>query len=355
MAHSQKPNYVLVTGGSGCLGHRILYELLSSGYKVRATSRPHKVSTMRNMYSDFSPDVFDIFVMDDMVTVEWSKPLKDIDAVIHVAAPVTLGGITATDVYKAAVHGTRRLLAAVGKVKDMKRFVLTGSVAAFFEPDYSNVLQDVEFNEDTFRELDDIDPKQYTPPAAYVACKTISDKLIWKAAEQYPHIDFTVVFPPCVYGKFVEGYPTPSVDSLNANGFIYELLKPDGKFPPFPVIEQVHTKDVARAHILALTAAQLPSNSGGKKRFILSSGRMPWLEAVEYLKIQRPELSSRLVKVSEETKKAMPASHFKLDTKLAEEVLGMKPENMINWKETILEVVDWVIDWEKKSGKQAEA
>jgi len=336
---------VLLTGGSGFLGHRVLEELLTGGYKVRATCRPNKVSTLRSLFPDSSSDALDVCVVEDLIVADWPELLKDIDAVVHVAAPVAVEGVTSADMYQASVTATQNLLTAVGNAKGVQSFILAGSIAAFFKPDVSNVLQDVVFDENTYLELDDIDPAQYAPFEAYIACKAISDKLVWKAAAKYTHIDFTVVHPSLAYGKFANEYPLRGVD-LNSNKIIYALLKPDASFPPFPVIAQIHVKDAARALVLALTAPPLPS--GRKKRLIVSSEEMPWLEALEYLRAQRPELAGRLVKVTEETKKAIPPSHFKLDTKLTEAVLGMNAGNMIGWQQTLLEVVDWLVDQENK-------
>lgn len=39
--------------------------------------------------------------------------------------------------------------------------------------------------------IEDVDPKQHDPAYVYVAAKAITDKMVWKAAAQYPHIDFT--------------------------------------------------------------------------------------------------------------------------------------------------------------------
>jgi len=341
--------HILLTGGSGVLGHRMLNELLTSGHKVRVTSRPNKVSLLRSLNPGFSSDVFDISIIEDLVTADYTEALKGIDAVIHLASPVSNGGATPQELYEVAVTGTQRVLTAAGECKTVKRFVMAGSVGGFFKLDYSNVTADVVFDENTFRELEDIDPTKYNRHETYLACKTITDKLVWKAADRYPDIDFTVIYPPCVYGAFLDGYPTPpDVPSLNANQFIYQLLTPNAVFPPFPVIAQVHTKDVTRAHILALTAP--PLSSGRRKRLILTSGEMPWIEAVEYLKAQRPDLAWRVVNITEEAKASLPRFLFKLDTKLTEEVLGLNSDNMINWREALLEVADWVLEWEKKSG-----
>jgi hypothetical protein len=42
-------------------------------------------------------------------------------------------------------------------------------------------------------DIDDIDPKSQEPSYMYLASKSISDKLVWKASEKYTNVDFAVV------------------------------------------------------------------------------------------------------------------------------------------------------------------
>ncbi|KAJ7326191.1 hypothetical protein DFH08DRAFT_710531, partial [Mycena albidolilacea] len=132
-------------------------------------------------------------------------------------------------------------------------------------------------------EIDDIDPKEHIPFYTYVACRAISDKLVWKAAEKYPHIDFTTIFTPTLYGWFAEHYPVPkSVAELNGNKILYELIQKDVSFPTWPIATIAHNRDIAKAHVLALIAPVLPK--GERKRPILSLGLMMWIDAIAFLK-----------------------------------------------------------------------
>jgi hypothetical protein len=142
----------------------------------------------------------------------------------------------------------------------------------------------------------------------------------------------------------LDTYAQPAEEEdLNANGFLYWLIKDKAPFPPFPVIAQANLRDVGRAHVLALTGKKL--EDGRKKRLIITSGHMPWDQAVDYLKEKRPELKDRLPDVANAT---LPPHHFKLDTKLTKEVIGVEQESLVSWQVTLLEVIDWIVDWEKK-------
>jgi len=176
--------------------------------------------------------------------------------------------------------------------------------------------------------------------------------LVWKAAEKYPQIDFTTVFPPTLYGWFVKDYPTPKkIAELNGNKFLYELIQDGVPFPTWPITTIAHNRDVAKAHVLALTAPVLPK--GEKKRFIISLGAMTWVQAIQFLK--EPETVAKFKQQGHDIVARLPdvsaasmQSQYSLDTGLTENVLGLKSDDYITWKEILLEVMPNLMDWEKE-------
>lgn len=212
---------------------------------------------------------------------------------------------------------------------------------------------------------------------------------MWRAAEKYKNIDFTsstssfssvpssspalvvnlihtsrypavliltlfTVLTSCVYGAFLPTYPTPKEeDELNGNKFLYHLLKTKNRiFPPVPMTAVIHNRDNALAHVRALSVP--PLEEGRKKRFIISSGDMKWDDAVRYLSEKRPEVRARLPDLEGAQ---LAREHFKLDTGLSEEYLGIGPGKVgegeggvIGWKEMLVESVDFILAWEKKMG-----
>ena len=141
-----------------------------------------------------------------------------------------------------------------------------------------------------------------------------------------------------------------SVAQLNGNKFIYELLQKDIKFPTWPITTIAHNRDVAKAHVLALSAP--PSPRGEKKRLILSLGTMTWVQAIDYLK--QPEVIAALNARGYDVASRLPdpslagmQSQYSLDTSLTENVLGLKQEDYIRWTDILLEVVPNLVDWER--------
>jgi len=344
---SERPKFVLLTGGSGYVGHKVLDELLQAGYKVRATCRPPKVPILQSCFPN-AGDQLEIAVIEDLVEADWKEHFQGINAVIHVAGPVFRPGVTSKEIYDTIIVGTQRLLQFVCQSKNVKHFVYTGTVGAFFQPDWSNIFQDIVFDETTFLDIDDIDPNSARPDATYIASKAIAEKRLWEVAEKHSHIDFSVVLLPCVYGRFLDTYPSPRTENgFNANKFLYSLIKDNAPFPPYPSISQVNLRDAARVHIHALSADRV--EIGRKKRLIITSGNMPWDQAVDYLKEKRPELKDRLPDV---TRASLPPHHFRLDTRVTKEVLGLGEQDLISWQDTLLEVIDWVVEWEKEAVSQ---
>ncbi|KAF8918963.1 hypothetical protein CPB85DRAFT_1430117 [Mucidula mucida] len=296
-------------------------------YNVRATARTPKVETLKNTYPDAQGRT-------DLVSdaEKWPEILKGMDAIIHIAGPVYHLGTTSDEIYNAFIGGTRKLFDGLAE-RSVKRFVLTSSIAAFFKPDFNNIMDKTTYDHNIWSDIDDIDPKQHEPSYTYVACKAISDKLLWKAAEKYTHIDFTTVFPPTIYGCSC-----------------YELIQKGVGFPTWPITTIAHNRDVAKAHVLALTAPALPK--GEKKRLIVSLGTMTWVEAIAFL--QQPEVVAKFTERGHDILARLPdvskagiQSQYGLDTSLTEEVLGLKKEDYIPWQELLLEVMQNLMDWEK--------
>ena len=75
---------------------------------------------------------------------------------------------------------------------------------------------------------------------------------------------------------------------------------------------------------------------------------MPWLDAVMYLKKVMPELQDRLPTVAEDAAEAPPLQVMSCSTKRAEELLGMKPEDMVDWRRMTEDTVKCILEIEKQ-------
>ena len=103
----------------------------------------------------------------------------------------------------------------------------------------------------------------------------------------------------------------------------------------------VDVRDVARAHVLAL---KVPSSADEPKRFILSSSRFTWKEAVELIAQARPELKGRLPVITGKEPPVPPFAIF--DTSATENILGLR--DYVKWQDTVLDTIDDLLRVEKE-------
>ena len=180
----------------------------------------------------------------------------------------------------------------------------------------------------------------------YSTSKGLADLAVRDYKRAHPELDLTTIHPSYVYGPLGRGqvYNAPS---SGTNLYIYALIDgaPDRPVSGYdPAIRapphNVDVRDVARAHVLALKAP--PSDE--VKRFVISSSKFTWVEAVEFLAQERPELKGRLPTITDDAPPVQPFAT--LDTSATESVLGLK--NYIKWQDTILDTVDDLIRVEKE-------
>jgi len=204
---------------------------LSLMFKYQHCPAP-EVDTLKSTYSD-ARGKLDVVEMRGIVldAEKWSEILQGVDAVIHIACPVWHPWITSENIYIAANEGTQKLLDAVAQ-SSVKRFILTSSIGTFFKPDFSSIMDKIAYAHNTWSEIEDFDPKEHVPSHAYIASKIISERLVWRAAEKGPHIDFTTILPSTVYGWRLKDYPVPqNVLEFNANYFLYTLIQKERQLP----------------------------------------------------------------------------------------------------------------------------
>jgi len=167
----------------------------------------------------------------------------------------------------------------------------------------------------------------------------------------HPQLDITTIHPSYIYGPLGRGQVYNALAS-GTNRYVYALIDgaPDravGGYDPAvrgPPLN-VDVRDVARAHVLALkTCPSSGSSSDAPKRYIVSSSRFTWKEAVELLAEARPGLKGRLPVIT--GKEHAVAPFATLDTGATEAGLGLK--DYIRWQDTILDTIDDMLRVEKE-------
>ncbi|CAN5125171.1 aldehyde reductase [soil metagenome] len=253
---------VFVTGGSGFVGGWCIVTLLRRGYDVRATLRSlSKADAVRAMVAtQVDPGDRLTFAQADLMSdAGWDAAMAGIDHVLHVASPLGGEGQSVAALVGPARDGTIRVLAAATRA-GVKRIVVTSSCAAATPLDQSG-----ESVSDETTWTDAEDPKLN----AYRKSKAIAEWAAWDWMEANDDpARLTTILPAAIFG------PVLSREAMSSVALIQGLL--NGRPPAVPRVSfnVVDVRDVAEAHVLALTT---PEAAG--QRFI-AAGEFLWMKDV---------------------------------------------------------------------------
>ncbi|KAK0449835.1 uncharacterized protein EV420DRAFT_766693 [Desarmillaria tabescens] len=357
---------IFVTGGSGFIGFHILTQLLDSGYSVRAcvlsmcdtkpaltifhsnAARGKKIELLKRALSaNYSNDRFEVVEVPDIASSDLSHYFKGVDGIIHAAAPLP-GRVDPETAFKSSVEGSLHILREAVQAQ-VHKIVITGSVVTHPFPQGPFGAND--WNPITKEQA--IASGQPFP--IYIAQKKYADLAVVEFAEKHPEIDVTLVGPPFNYGPFAAGFehlvPEPDLSAFSTNASIYAFLQPGNtEFPGAP--GAIDVRDSARAHVLALKSR--PSAEVGRKRFaIVSPFQSSYKDALEIIAKERPELKDRLTDAAQAPE--WPSYALPTDWRSIENVLGLKAESFIPWRETVLDTVDSLVrienSWKEKGFK----
>ncbi|KAK8073956.1 hypothetical protein PG994_004855 [Apiospora phragmitis] len=282
---------VLLTGGTGFLGHTILVDLLKHGYRVLVAARSHgKVTKVRAAPSIVALDppatqLMFVLVPDMAAPDAYDEAVQDVDFIIHAAAPLPADYASAAggsdlrqdrsleDAFvTACVQGNMGILkSARDKGKTVRRIVMTSSTVAIAPADFFSDAAAASQREKGGKEVVVRGPETRVavpePPYksqlhAYCAAKTAS----LKAAEtfmkdQAPPFDLISIMPSLIFGKDELATGTDSTRMLMYRLLPQKASNDAGDASAGSSLEQeeiaavgnaVLCTDVARAHVRAL-------------------------------------------------------------------------------------------------------
>lgn len=294
---------VLVTGGAGFIGSRIVDQLIASGRNVRVVDCFHPAAHQRQPdYLNPDAEYVDADLADPDI---YDRVLDGIDSVCHQAAMVGLGldfG-DAQDYVEANCLGTARLLTALSKRSFTGPLVLASSMVIYGEGRYACPIHGQA--SPAPRDRDDLasglfeprcpdcgqqlEPKSVpedSPPDprnVYAASKLHQEHLCSLFARESGEVRFVALRYHNVYGpRMPRDTPYAGVASIFRsaleNGEAPRVFEDGGQIRDF-----VHVDDVARANLLALdhaSTAEGPFNiASGRPRTILDMANLLALES----------------------------------------------------------------------------
>ncbi|MGX5682267.1 NAD-dependent epimerase/dehydratase family protein [Schumannella luteola] len=316
-------NTVLVTGGSGYLGTRVIADLLQQGTAVRTTARSLdsepaiREAVQRAGVDDGGLQVVVASLTDD---AGWGAAATGVDGVYHLATPMTHATEDLELVVRPAREGTLRVLRAA-RDAGVPRVVLTSSFAAVgYSPK--------PLNADGAREYDETDWTDPEAPGlpAYPLSKTVAERAAWDFIEsEGGGTELVALNPTWIAGPTLTSDPRSSLQAFLA------IVGGQMPFAPRQRFGIVDVRDVASAHI----AAMLTREAAGKRYLLLADGpTISWLGLATLLRERFGELAAK-APTEEVPGDELPPLLIHNDRAKAE--LGFAPRSA---ESTIVETVD---------------
>ncbi|MFI2364553.1 NAD-dependent epimerase/dehydratase family protein [Promicromonospora sp. NPDC019610] len=294
---------VLVTGGNGYVGGRLVAALLDRGHRVRATVRDAaRAGAVTDLVRAAGADPAGrletvVTSLDD--DAGWAAAMAGVSVVHHVASPfLSVPEDRADEIIAPAVDGTLRVLRHA-RDAGVARVVLTSSFAAVgYSPKAGR----------RYDEADWTDPEGPNDP--YIRSKALAERAAWNfMAEQGGGPGLTVLNPTGIFGPVLDGRLSTSV------GAVQGLLT--GAVPVLPRLRfgVVDVRDVAQAHVRAMTSAAV-----GERILLTSGDVVTWGWVIDLL---RRELGVDITAVEQDAAGDADVPPLEISNDKARRILGM--------------------------------
>ncbi|EXJ86981.1 hypothetical protein A1O3_03938 [Capronia epimyces CBS 606.96] len=305
---------ILLTGGTGHVGYRVLIEALSKGYNVRASVRSEaKIAELKAAKSSqpYLAQLSFVIVPDIGKDGAFDEAVTDVDFIVHVASPIQ----QPTDdveahIIQPAIRGTLSILRSALKQPSIRRVVITSSVVAALP------------SEPRAFTADNVEPDPHGPYdndfVAYIASKKLAyNRTRDFIAKEKPNFTVVNIMPTFVVGKN-ELATTPKSVLSGSNSL--PMIPVMGQHNPDGLPAKVcHVDDVAFVHIAALD-----SGVEGNRNFGVDyRGDKPveWDDAIDIVKKHFPEEVKKGVFPLGGSLKSLP---MPFDATKTEETFGIK-------------------------------
>lgn len=301
------PDKVLVTGASGYIAAHVVNQLWLLGYEIIGTVRSSsKGEFLADKFPGFRYEIVEDIVKENAFD-EVFKSHPDIKYALHLASPVF---VDTTDYVKSfvnpAVSGTLSALNAAHKYgKNFKKFVYTSSVVAAFPFEKGMKHPELTYTEESWNPIR-IEEAGANWLNGYSASKKFAEKSMWDFQEkEKPSFSITSIIVPMVLGPPIHDATYENIGSTP--GYFKNLINTPvgGDITQSIFIGQIDVRDLARAHIFAMTRPSTDS-----KRLFPFAGLADEQLILDVLHKARPEATSETTIGNLETFDASKYSNF---------------------------------------------
>ncbi|KAI0437875.1 hypothetical protein F4803DRAFT_565713 [Xylaria telfairii] len=310
---------VLLTGGSGFIASHVLDALLDDGrFEVVATARSEAKG--KRIVESVKPRQLSYVVVEDIAKEGAFDHVFQSQApfhyVVHTASPFHLNvQDPVKDFLDPAIKGTTGVLKSIkAHGPTVKRVVVTSSSAAMLNPDnHAKVYDETYWAPRTFEDAIN-NPTDH----GYTTSKVLAEKAAWAfVQDEKPNFDLAVINCTYVFGPVQR--KLPSLEAMNAsNHRIRDMLEgkwKNGLQPTAPVFTWVDVRDVALAHLRAITVPH-----AGGHRFYVVGGHLSNGQIADIIKKEFPRFADRL---PADTLHDLPSDVYGFNNSKSKEVLGL--------------------------------
>jgi nucleoside-diphosphate-sugar epimerase len=319
---------VLITGGTGLIGIKVIQTALKAGYSVRAAVRSQQkadavLETPTVKAINPGSRLTFTLVPDILADNAYDEAVKGVKYIIHVASPVIKGeGFTQdqweSGIVQPAIKGTSSILTAAYKTLGIKRIVITSSEVAIIPWEEFIAIESDTVFDDKYEIPFPAGPYNHVFEA-YSAGKVralVATKEFVK--EKKPEWDVINIMPSFTVGdNEMITDPKLIADGTVAAAFA-QVLGGDSGWGNVPSTS-VHVADVARLHVEALD----PKLEGNQSFLAVSEGERGtrWEEAIEIINRNFPEAVKKGIFPNNGT---AGTKRTKVDASRTEQVFGFK-------------------------------
>ncbi|MFN0187081.1 MAG: NAD-dependent epimerase/dehydratase family protein [Bacteroidia bacterium] len=200
---------ILVTGGTGMIGSRLLYDLAKAGHQVRALKRENSSIHLFEIYTKEEVELRESVTWVDGNLLEIDSLISicdNVDTVFHAAAMISFIPAEAARMEKINIEGTANLVNICTQLPNFKFFGHVSSVATL-----GRISGDQKIDENTHW-----DPNSH--PSNYAISKYGAEREVWRGiAEGLPAVivNPSIVLGPgdftkgsaALFGKIKRGFP----------------------------------------------------------------------------------------------------------------------------------------------------